>query len=37
MKKTLIFLVFLVSSAGISQEKFTVSGTLKDQTNGETL
>ncbi|MEW7278240.1 TonB-dependent receptor [Aquimarina sp. 2201CG1-2-11] len=37
MKKTLIFAVFLISCLGFAQEKFTISGTLKDQTNGETL
>ncbi|MEM1002408.1 MAG: TonB-dependent receptor, partial [Bacteroidota bacterium] len=37
MKKTLIFAVFLMSYLGFSQDKFTISGTLKDEANGETL
>ena len=37
MKKTLIFTVFIISWLGFTQDKFTISGTLKDQANGETL
>jgi hypothetical protein len=32
-----IFLVFLLSFIGYSQEKFTISGTVKDSLSGETL
>lgn len=37
MNKTLIFATLLMSWFGFAQEKFTISGALKDQTNGETL
>ncbi len=38
MNKTLItFTVLLMSWLGFAQEKFTVSGTIKDHANGETL
>lgn len=37
MKKLLIFLLMLLSYYGYAQDKFTISGTLKDQMNGETL
>lgn len=37
MKKLLIFLPMLLSYYGYAQDKFTISGTLKDQSNGETL
>ncbi|WP_299273169.1 TonB-dependent receptor [uncultured Psychroserpens sp.] len=37
MNKTLIFGTLLISWLGFAQETFTVSGTLKDQANGETL
>ncbi len=37
MKKTLIFLALFTSWLSFAQEKFTISGTLKDQANGETL
>lgn len=37
MKNTLVFVLFLTSWLGFAQEKYTISGTLKDQNNGETL
>lgn len=37
MKIKLLILLLFGSFLGISQERFTVSGTLKDETNGETL
>ncbi len=37
MSKTLIFIVLIWSYLGFAQEKYTISGTLKDQANGETL
>ncbi|OSY87817.1 collagen-binding protein [Tenacibaculum holothuriorum] len=37
MKKHILYVFLLVSFWGFSQEKFTIRGTLKDKTNGETL
>ena len=37
MKKILIFAVFFIPFFGSAQEKFTISGTLKGQADGETL
>ena len=37
MKKTLVLITLLMAYFGQAQNKFTISGTLKDQTNGETL
>ena len=37
MRKSLALLAFLMAYFGFAQEKFTISGTLKDQANGETL
>ncbi|WP_353780241.1 TonB-dependent receptor [Winogradskyella sp. 3972H.M.0a.05] len=37
MNKTLIFVALAISWLGFAQEKYTISGTLKDQANGETL
>jgi len=37
MKIKLLILMLFVTSFGVSQERFTISGILKDQTNGETL
>ncbi|WP_296382716.1 TonB-dependent receptor [Winogradskyella sp.] len=38
MKHTFLSLLFFIFiSTGYAQEKFTISGTLKDQSNGETL
>ncbi|MEM6816837.1 MAG: carboxypeptidase-like regulatory domain-containing protein, partial [Bacteroidota bacterium] len=37
MKKILIFAVFLIPFLSSAQEKFTISGTLKGQADGETL
>ncbi|MEO1029901.1 MAG: TonB-dependent receptor [Bacteroidota bacterium] len=37
MKKILIFIVLCTTWSGFAQDKFTISGTLKDQANGETL
>ncbi|NMH89829.1 TonB-dependent receptor [Flavivirga algicola] len=37
MNKSLIFAALIMSWLGFAQEKYTISGTLKDQANGETL
>lgn len=37
MRKYIFFFAFLISLMGLSQDNFTISGTLKDKTNGETL
>lgn len=37
MRRTLIFAAFFISWLGFTQDKFTISGTLKGQANGETL
>lgn len=37
MKKYILYVLLLTSFLGFSQEKFTISGTLKDKANGETL
>ncbi|WP_299366608.1 TonB-dependent receptor [Winogradskyella sp.] len=37
MNKTLILITLLTTYLSFSQDKFTISGTLKDQANGETL
>ena len=37
MKNSLIWLCLLVTATMFSQEKYSVSGTIKDGKNGETL
>ncbi|CAM1340468.1 TonB-dependent receptor [Tenacibaculum amylolyticum] len=37
MRKYILYVLLLTSFFGFSQEKFTISGTLKDKANGETL
>ncbi|MEO0556079.1 MAG: TonB-dependent receptor [Bacteroidota bacterium] len=37
MKYIILFGVFFISFFSLSQEKYTISGTLKDEANGETL
>jgi len=37
LKKTIFFLFLLCTSSSFAQEKFTISGTISDQTSNETL
>ncbi|MCB0484806.1 MAG: TonB-dependent receptor [Flavobacteriaceae bacterium] len=37
MKRHLLFFIFFATISSLAQEKFTVSGTISDKTNGETM